>query len=154
MINYLIFQMLICYIVVLIGGMNHKKGEMGVIKDTSIPIRKQSILIAYIVKSIKNQKGKPSEMDLPLLKNDITRFFIDMMRAFIAYSTGLGLKIQKQNRNKFWASISQTRDGFTAVNLTLSTFPSTRTRSLLLGGGVNSSPGQQAIALSSSGVRV
>jgi len=28
--------------------------------------------IAYIVKSIKNQKGKPSEMDLPLLKNDIT----------------------------------------------------------------------------------
>jgi hypothetical protein len=26
----------------------------------------------YIVKSIKNQKGKPCEMDLPLLKNDIT----------------------------------------------------------------------------------
>ena len=40
---------------------------------TSIPIRKQSILIAYIVKAIKNQKGKPCETDSPFLKNDITR---------------------------------------------------------------------------------
>ena len=40
---------------------------------TSIPTRKQSILIAYIVKSIKNQKGKPSEMELSFLKNDITK---------------------------------------------------------------------------------
>ena len=28
--------------------------------------------ISHIVKSIKNQKGKPSEISLPLLKNDIT----------------------------------------------------------------------------------
>jgi len=28
--------------------------------------------IAYIVNSIKNQKGKPQREDLPLLKNDIT----------------------------------------------------------------------------------
>ena len=42
--------------------------------------------------------------------------------------------------------------GFTAVNLTLATFPSTRARSSLLGAGVNSLPGQQAIASNSSGV--
>jgi len=41
----------------------------------NIPIRKQSILIAYIVKSIKNQKGKPSALDLPSSKNDITNIF-------------------------------------------------------------------------------
>ena len=41
-----------------------------------------------------------------------------------------------------------------AVNLTLSTFPCTISRSSMLGGGVNSSPGQHAIALSSVGVRV
>jgi hypothetical protein len=46
--------------------------DRDLLMGTSIPIRKQSILIAYIVKSIKNQKGKPCEMDLPFLKNDIT----------------------------------------------------------------------------------
>jgi len=33
----------------------------------------QSIPIAYIAKSTKMQKGKTYEMDLPLLKNDITK---------------------------------------------------------------------------------
>jgi len=28
----------------------------------------------YLAKPTKNQKGKPGEMDLPLLKNDITNF--------------------------------------------------------------------------------
>ncbi len=50
--------------------------------------------------------------------------------------------------------IFQPKEGFTAVNLTLSTFPCTISRSSLLGGGVNSSPGQHAIALSSMGVRM
>ena len=31
-----------------------------------------SILITYIVKSTKMQKGRSSEMNLPLLENDIT----------------------------------------------------------------------------------
>ena len=35
----------------------------------------------------KNQKGKPCEMDSPLLKNDITRFFWEMIRAF--YSSNM-----------------------------------------------------------------
>jgi len=43
--------------------------------------------------------------------------------------------------------------GFTAVNFTLATLPSTRARSSLAGGGVNSSPGQQAIASNSFCVR-
>ena len=38
---------------------------------TSITIRKQFVLITYIVKSIKNQKGKPQKKGLPLLKNEI-----------------------------------------------------------------------------------
>ncbi len=41
----------------------------------------------------------------------------------------------------------QAKCGFTAINLILLTFPSTISRSSLLGGGVNSSPGQHAIAL-------
>ena len=35
----------------------------------------QFALIAYIIKSTKNQKGKPCTMDSPLLKKDITRIF-------------------------------------------------------------------------------
>jgi len=38
---------------------------------SSIPIRKKSILIAYIVKSSKNQKSKFWGMDLPHLKMQI-----------------------------------------------------------------------------------
>ena len=34
--------------------------------------RNQFLLIAYIVFLTKMQKGKPYEMDFPLLKNDIT----------------------------------------------------------------------------------
>jgi hypothetical protein len=34
--------------------------------------RSQFVLIAYIVFLTKLQRGKPDEMDLPLLKNDIT----------------------------------------------------------------------------------
>jgi hypothetical protein len=30
----------------------------------------------------KNEKSKPCQTDLPLLKNDITRFFMDLKRAF------------------------------------------------------------------------
>ena len=63
------------------------------------------------------------------------------------YSLGLHLKNATD-------SIIQTRSGFIAVNLILSTFPCTISRSSLLGGGVNFSPGQLAIALSSMGVRV
>ena len=51
-------------------------------------------------------------------------------------------------------SVIQAESGFIAVNLTLSTFPCTILRSSLLGGGVNSSPGQLAIALSSIGLSV
>ena len=40
-------------------------------KNTSSSI---STSITYIVKSTKMQKGKPSEMSSPLLKNDITKF--------------------------------------------------------------------------------
>jgi hypothetical protein len=40
----------------------------------STTFRKQFLLIAYIAKYIKNQKGKPSNVDLPLLKYDITTF--------------------------------------------------------------------------------
>ena len=45
------------------------------LKNLAIRILYNSPLITYIVKSIKKQKGKPSEMDLPFLKNDITDFF-------------------------------------------------------------------------------
>ena len=45
------------------------------------------------------------------------------------------------------------RNGLVAVNLTLATFPSTRRRSSAAGGGVNSSPGQQAMAANSSPFR-
>jgi hypothetical protein len=34
----------------------------------------QLVPITYIAKSTKKQKGKPCQMDLPLLKNDITTF--------------------------------------------------------------------------------
>ena len=34
--------------------------------------RKQFLLIAYIEKHIKNQKGRPRKKGLPLLKYDIT----------------------------------------------------------------------------------
>ena len=34
-----------------------------------------SIFITYIVFLTKMQKGKPTKMDLPLLKNDITNVF-------------------------------------------------------------------------------
>jgi hypothetical protein len=39
--------------------------DRDLLMGTSIPIRKQSILIAYIVKSIKNKKGKSCEKDMP-----------------------------------------------------------------------------------------
>jgi hypothetical protein len=58
-----------------IGGWDLSIERRGVVDYrylTSIPIRKQSILIAYIVKSTKNQKGKPQKKALPFLKNDIT----------------------------------------------------------------------------------
>jgi len=29
----------------------------------------------YLINSIKNQKGKPFEMNLPFMKNDITGFY-------------------------------------------------------------------------------
>jgi hypothetical protein len=41
------------------------------------------------------------------------------------------------------------RDGLVAVNLTLAALLSTGRRSSLAGGGVNSSPGQQAMAANS-----
>jgi hypothetical protein len=42
----------------------------------------------------KKEIGKPGETNLPLLKNDITRFFIDMIRVFYCSKAGLGLKFQ------------------------------------------------------------
>jgi hypothetical protein len=39
-------------------------------------IHRQLAPITYIVKSTKDQKGKPLKIDLPFLKNDITRFFL------------------------------------------------------------------------------
>jgi len=36
----------------------------------------------YLVNSIKKQKGKPCEMDLPLMKSDIIRFFLGIIRVF------------------------------------------------------------------------
>ena len=62
--------------------------------------------------------------------------------------------IRSSELNNAKDSIIQSEGSFIAVNLTLSTFPCTILRSLLLGGGVNSSPGQLAIALSSMGLRV
>ena len=44
--------------------------------------------------------------------------------------------------------------GLTAVNFTLTTLPCTAAKSSCAAAGVNSLPGQQAIASSSSGVRV
>ena len=41
-----------------------------------------AIFVTYILFLTKMQKGKSSEMDLPLLKNDITRFFIDVILVF------------------------------------------------------------------------
>ena len=35
--------------------------------------------------SPQSQKGKSCEKDMPLLKNDITRFFIDMICVFYSY---------------------------------------------------------------------
>jgi len=66
---------------------------------TSIPIRKQSILIAYIVKSIKNQKGKPSEMDLPLLKNDITNNLGPQKPVKQVHALGTSKKMYLKNDN-------------------------------------------------------
>jgi len=31
---------------------------------------------------MSNEKGRSPKIDLPLLKNDITRFFIDIIRVF------------------------------------------------------------------------
>jgi len=43
---------------------------------TSITIRKRFVLITYIAQfPAKSKKGKPCEMDMPLLQNDITRYF-------------------------------------------------------------------------------
>jgi len=36
----------------------------------------------YRIISSKKQKGKPRKTDSPFLENDITRFFIDMIRVF------------------------------------------------------------------------
>jgi len=58
-------QAVICYIVVVIGGMFDYRL---LAKMTGSDL---SIYVAYIVFLTKLQNGKPCEMDLPLLKYDI-----------------------------------------------------------------------------------
>jgi len=70
MINYLIFQIVICHIVVLIDGENRWK-KRGVVDCRYLAKTTGSSTLTsstYIVFVTKMQKGKPSKKDLPYSK--------------------------------------------------------------------------------------
>ena len=76
--KFFIFQMVIYYIVALIDERRDVVDYIYLAKTTT---QSQFVLITYIVKSTKNQKGKPNEIGLPLSKNEITNI-PDFQRSF------------------------------------------------------------------------